>query len=108
MIKRSLAYLLVGIVSAWGLFSCSTEKNTALSRSYHNLTSHYNVYFNGREAYKQGIFRLENSHIENYNKILMENGNYGIPSDLLHDSEIIPTSTYLFGTIPSLTYNLRF
>ena len=36
------------------LFSCSVEKNTGMSRGYHNLTSHYNTYFNGKEAYKKG------------------------------------------------------
>lgn len=27
------------------LFSCSSEKNTALNRAYHNTTAHYNAYF---------------------------------------------------------------
>ena len=52
------------------LISCSTEKNTSISRNYHNLTSHYNVYFNGNEAFKEGVLRLERSHEENYNRIL--------------------------------------
>ncbi len=39
--------------------SCSTEKNTWLNRTYHNITAHYNVYFNGREAYRKGIQRIE-------------------------------------------------
>ena len=52
------------------IISCSTKKNTALSRGYHNLTSHYNVYFNGNEAFKQGVARLDNSFQENYNEIL--------------------------------------
>jgi tetratricopeptide (TPR) repeat protein len=32
-----------------------------MSRSYHNLTAHYNAFFNGREAYKQGIKKVDNS-----------------------------------------------
>ncbi len=70
MIRRSLGYLLASIVSLGLLFGCSTEKNTAISRSYHELTSHYNVYFNGKEAFKQGVLRLESSFEENYNAIL--------------------------------------
>ncbi|MEZ5069478.1 MAG: tetratricopeptide repeat protein [Bacteroidales bacterium] len=39
------------------LSSCSVEKNTSLSRNYHSLISHYNIYFNGRESYKKGLDR---------------------------------------------------
>lgn len=35
-------------------FSCSTRKNTALNRGYHNMTSRFNVNFNGKEALKEG------------------------------------------------------
>ncbi len=50
--------------------SCSTKKNTAIRRSYHNLTSHYNVYFNGKESFKDGISYLEDNHQDNYSEIL--------------------------------------
>ncbi len=39
--------------------SCSTKRNTALTRGYHNLTAHYNAFFNGREAYKEGIKKID-------------------------------------------------
>ncbi|MEA3443835.1 MAG: tetratricopeptide repeat protein [Bacteroidota bacterium] len=70
MIKRSLGYLLASLVIIGFIYSCSTEKNTGISRTYHNITSHYNVYFNGNEAFKQGVLRLDNSFVENYNAIL--------------------------------------
>jgi len=50
--------------------SCSVEKNTSLSRNYHNLTSHYNVYFNGNESYKRGVEKANRSIRNNYNQIL--------------------------------------
>jgi len=53
-----------------GLVSCSVEKNTSLSRNFHNLTSHYNVYFNGNESYKRGIETANVSVRYNYNRIL--------------------------------------
>ena len=34
------------------LTGCSTKKNTKGSRFYHAMTTRYNVYFNGNEAYK--------------------------------------------------------
>ncbi len=52
------------------LNSCSVEKNTSASRNFHNLISHYNIYFNGNESYKQGLERAETSIIDNYTKIL--------------------------------------
>ncbi len=50
--------------------SCSTKKNTAIRRAYHNLTAHYNAYFNGREAFKAGKRTIEQSHTDDFTKIL--------------------------------------
>jgi tetratricopeptide (TPR) repeat protein len=50
--------------------ACSTTKNTFVSRSYHNLTSHYNVFFNGTESFKKGVKRAETSQSDNYSKLL--------------------------------------
>ena len=46
------------------------EKNTSLTRNYHDLTSHYNVYFNGLESYKRGIEKANSSVQNDYNHIL--------------------------------------
>ena len=46
--------------------SCSTTKNTAGSRMWHSFTARYNTYFNGHEAYKQGMLAKENGHKDNY------------------------------------------
>jgi tetratricopeptide (TPR) repeat protein len=59
--------LIIFIVLLWG---CSTKKNTWLSRNYHDLTAHYNVFFNGNESYKAGIKAIEESHKDNFNDIL--------------------------------------
>ncbi len=50
--------------------SCSVEKNTSLSRNYHNLVSHYNIYFNGHESYKKGIDKARESVQLDYNNTL--------------------------------------
>jgi tetratricopeptide (TPR) repeat protein len=49
---------------------CSTEKNTAVTRFYHNLTSHYNIYFNAKESVKEGLKRIDNSVVEDYTHVL--------------------------------------
>ncbi|MEZ5108466.1 MAG: hypothetical protein R2829_05770 [Bacteroidia bacterium] len=51
-------------------FSCSTKKNTVVNRAYHNLTAHYNGYFNARERVKEGAKTLADSHTDHYDRIL--------------------------------------
>lgn len=50
--------------------ACSTKKNTAFRRSYHNLTAHFNAFFNGNEALKEGVNNLSTAHIDNYTQII--------------------------------------
>jgi len=52
------------------LAGCSTQKNTFVNRNYHNLTAHYNVYFNGKEAMKSGLKKIETQVEEDYTKVL--------------------------------------
>jgi tetratricopeptide (TPR) repeat protein len=52
------------------LVGCSTQKNTFVNRNYHNLTAHYNVFFNGNEAMKAGLKKVESQVEEDYTKIL--------------------------------------
>ncbi len=52
------------------LAGCTTEKNTVVSRTYHNITAHYNVYFNGRESLRIGAEKINNSVEDDYSKIL--------------------------------------
>jgi tetratricopeptide (TPR) repeat protein len=39
--------------------ACSTKKNTFTRRAYHNVTAHYNAYWNGNESLKEGISELK-------------------------------------------------
>ncbi len=41
-----------------------------MSRNYHNLVSHYNIYFNGNESFKKGVSQAEKNFQDNYTKIL--------------------------------------
>ena len=52
------------------IFSCSTKKNTFTRRLYHNITSHYNIYFNGFESLNEGTIELYKSAKENYTHVL--------------------------------------
>ena len=67
---HSIFVLLFLFVVAVGLSSCSTRRNTAAARAYHNLTSHYNVYWNGEQNLEQAEVFLRRQAKDNYGKIL--------------------------------------
>ena len=50
--------------------SCSTKKNTVATRNYHNLTAHFNVYFNAYDSYNQGIKKSETGFKDDFNSPL--------------------------------------
>lgn len=49
---------------------CSTKKNTANTRRWHAFTARYNTFYNGNEAYKEGLLALENANKDNYMETL--------------------------------------
>ncbi len=53
------------------LFSgCTTEKNTRASRAFHNVTSHYNIYFNASESVKNGVLNIEQNIENDFTRLL--------------------------------------
>jgi hypothetical protein len=77
------------------LFSCSTKKNTRVSRAYHNLTAHYNAYFNGKESYKEGIISIKENLQDDFSKILPV---------FIYDN---PSSTSVSGQMERLSWEIR-
>ncbi len=63
-------YLLYCFIIVALFLSCSTKKNTTISRSYHNLTAHYNVFFNANESFKKGLKKVDDNFHDNYSDIL--------------------------------------
>ncbi len=49
---------------------CSTQKNTAINRFYHEINAQYNVYFNAKESVKEGLARIEDQMVEDYTRLL--------------------------------------
>ncbi|MBN1131547.1 MAG: tetratricopeptide repeat protein [Bacteroidales bacterium] len=70
MRKQSTKY---GLCLFWFivlLTSCSVEKNTVTTRNYHNLTSHYNIYYNGHESFNKGVKRAREAFRNDYTQLL--------------------------------------
>ncbi len=62
--------------------SCSTKKNTWTRRAYHNVTCHYNVYWNGMVSLGEGEEMLKEKVTDDYNKVLRVY-NYGTKEDAI-------------------------
>jgi len=69
--------------------SCSVENNTFTSRAYHNLTSRYNILFNGNESFQAGIYKIERNFQYDFNEILpvFLYGDHDVSSQAFTDME---------------------
>lgn len=67
---KRFSYQIILVFALVFAAGCSTEKNTATSRAYHNLTAHYNVYFNGKESLRAGVDKINNSVEDDFSKVL--------------------------------------
>lgn len=52
------------------LCSCSTQKNTGAVRAYHQMKTKYNIHFNGKNAYAEGLAQIAAAHEDNYGEVL--------------------------------------
>ena len=81
MFKKHNIHVFLSLLSAALLLaSCSTKKNTFTRRAYHNLTSHYNVFWNGEHSLEEGDQQLRNNVKDDYTKVLRVY-NYGTKND---------------------------
>ena len=62
-----------GIVVVMGLCclsSCSTQKNTALTRAYHATTTRYNIYYNGNLAFEEGLKAIDKANQDDFSRLI--------------------------------------
>ena len=83
MIRKNHILVFMAFVVALLLSNgCSTRKNTFTRRTFHNLTSHYNVYWNGQYSLEEGDRQLKNNAKDDYSKVLRVY-NYGSKTEAL-------------------------
>ncbi|MEW6467799.1 MAG: hypothetical protein AB1458_02690 [Bacteroidota bacterium] len=63
-------YILLVVLVSLLAWTCSTKKNTFTSRSYHNMTARYNGWYWAKESNKEGVDKLDQSHVDDYSKVL--------------------------------------
>ncbi|OYU96879.1 MAG: hypothetical protein CFE21_00920 [Bacteroidetes bacterium B1(2017)] len=69
MYRNKNIVILLLLAFSW-LAACSPTKDKWLNRKFHTLTGHFNVYFNGEQKLLDATKQIENSHVNNFNKIL--------------------------------------
>ena len=52
------------------LSSCSTQKATWANVRYHDVTTHYNIWWNGNESLKKAVAAIEKNSKDDYTRIL--------------------------------------
>ena len=67
--KKNLSAIFLFILIIF-LDSCSTQKNTFITRSYHSITSKYNILFNGNESFKKGYQSIVDNYKDDFTEIL--------------------------------------
>ncbi|MDF1517746.1 MAG: tetratricopeptide repeat protein [Lutibacter sp.] len=58
--------IIAGFLIALFVVNCSTKKDAFLNRSYHSVTTKYNVLYNGYEALRIGLEQLNANYEDNY------------------------------------------
>jgi tetratricopeptide (TPR) repeat protein len=66
MLKRFLYLIILGAF----ISSCSTKRNTVVSRGYHNVTARYNGYYYAGLNIDEGVYKIEKNNKDNFEKIL--------------------------------------
>ncbi|MBR6034904.1 MAG: tetratricopeptide repeat protein [Paludibacteraceae bacterium] len=54
----------------FSISSCSTQKNTWATRSYHQTKVKYNILYNGNVAYEEGLKAIRDANTDDYTQIL--------------------------------------
>ena len=71
LVLKRLSYILCSCAALFVLLgACSTDKNTSLVRSVHAFKARYNTYFNGHEAYKEGVLLQEQGNMDNFTEVI--------------------------------------
>lgn len=65
--KATVVSALIAMILSTG---CSTSRNTLPSRTFHELTTRYNVYFNAEQDYNTQLKELISQHEDDYTKPL--------------------------------------
>lgn len=61
--------IITGLMSL-AMMSCSTQKNTWATRSFHQTKVKYNILYNGNIAYEEGLKAIRDANEDDYSRVL--------------------------------------
>ena len=67
---RYFAYSGLLLVAYLCVTGCSTQKNTAATRAYHQMKVRYNILYNGNHAYEEGLKAIQAANVDDYSQVL--------------------------------------
>ena len=67
---KNRIYILFVLGMALAVQSCSTQKNTWASRSFHQTKTKYNIYYNGAISFREGEEAIRQANEDNFSTIL--------------------------------------
>ena len=62
--------LIILVLAVASFISCSTQKNTWATRSFHQTKVKYNILYNGNIAYDEGLKAIRDANTDDYTRIL--------------------------------------
>ena len=62
--------IVIALIAIILLSSCSTQKNTWATRSFHQTKVKYNILFNGNIAYDEGLKAIRDANTDDYSRVL--------------------------------------
>lgn len=69
-LMKKIQKLLIYPIALGCIASCSTKKNSVINRNFHQLTTKYNVLFNGQQSFDKGLKTIEDNYVDNFWKRL--------------------------------------
>lgn len=82
MLRNNKIFAIAVFASVLLLSACSTKRNTITGRAFHNLTSHYNVFWNGQYSLMEGDKQLKATAKDDFSQVLRVY-NYGSKSEAM-------------------------
>lgn len=68
---RLINMIVVAMIIAMTVMSCSPRKNTAATRRYQAFITKYNIYYNGDKHYKETLDNMEARYEDDYSHLLL-------------------------------------
>ena len=68
--RRFFLHTAIFLFLGWIVAGCTTEKNTWTTRTFHNVNSHYNIYFNASESVKKGVANIDERVEDDFTRLL--------------------------------------